>query len=265
MGLSADEMFHQPDRVTGFDRVEPLGEGGVLAEIAGRDSVGAVVALAREGGLSRVLPTIAYTGTEYGDLESLHSNVDGLRRLLRPLGVELSEPAVVGSPLWWSAVVGRVNSILARRYGPWHICIGCHMYLHAVRVPLAWKAGARRLVCGERLGHAGKTKINQTRQAAEAYRSLLGDWGIELEMPLLEVDDEEAIIALTGSWGEGGRQPGCVLSGNYRELRGDPVYEEEKVRAYLEEYAIPVTSRILAAIKEKGRADYGAIVREVLK
>jgi hypothetical protein len=120
------------------------------------------------------------------------------------------------------------------------------------------------MVAGERLGHKGRIKINQIRPAVEAYRRLLGEWGVELEMPLLEMDDEEAIVALAGDWQEDDKQPGCVLSGNYRELQGGVVFDEEIVQAYLDNYLIPVTSRILKTIKEEGRADYGALVEEVL-
>jgi hypothetical protein len=261
---SLESPFFRPDRIDIPIGGEKLSQGDVLAEIAGRDSIGAVVALAREDSLRRILPTIAYTGTEFGDVKSLYSNVDRLRQLLRPLSVEVMEPTIVGSPRWWNAVVGRFNSVLARRYGSWHICVGCHVYLHAVRIPLAWKAGAERMVCGERLGHAGKTKINQTKLAVETYRRLLDEWGVKLEMPLLETDDEEAIVALTGDWEEGRRQPACVLSGNYRETDEAAVFDEERLRAYLEEYAIPATSRILAVIKDEGRADYDGITREVL-
>jgi hypothetical protein len=259
------QLFFEPDRLGGHGGEPPLGERDALAEVAGRDSVAAAVAFARRGEISRVLPTIAYTGTEYGEPDVLLSNLGRLHSLLEPMGVEVLEPAIVGSPRWWNEMIGRVNSVLTQRYGPWHICVGCHMYLHATRVPLAWATGATRLIAGERLGHGGKVKINQTKAAVAAYRKALGEWGISLEMPILEVDDEEAIIDLVGEWREGDLQPACVLSGNYRDLEGHADYDSEKLRAYLEEYAIPVTSHILAELRERGKAEYGAIVRGFLK
>lgn len=244
---------------------EPLGRVGSVAEIAGRDSVGAAVALARGGFLRRILPTIAYTGTEFGDIGALFDNVEWLRRQLEPLGVTVMEPVVLGSPRWWRATIGRVNSVLAYRYGPWHVCVGCHMYLHAARLLLAWKARAAGVVSGERLVHGGTIKINQTRPAVEAYRKVLGDWGMELDMPLLDLDDEEMLAALAGNWGEGRRQPVCVFSGNYRDLRGEPVYDAVRLQAYLDEYLVPVTRLILASLMDSGLADYEAIVRETLR
>lgn len=264
MEKHADSPFLHPEVIDVPYEDAPLGRVGALAEIAGRDSVGAAVALARGGFLRRILPTIAYTGTEFGDVGSLFANVEWLRRQMEPLGVEVMQAVVIGSPRWWRATIGRVNSLLSRRYGPWHICVGCHMYLHAARLPLAWKSGTTSIVAGERLVHGGAVKINQTRAAVEAYKRVLGDWGMELEMPLFEIDDEEMIAALTGNWGEGRRQPVCVFSGNYRDLGGTPLYEEERLRAYLDEYLVPATRRILASLMDCGEADYEAIVREVL-
>lgn len=138
------------------------------------------------------------------------------------------------------------------------------MYLHALRLPLAWKSGTTSIVTGERHAHGGSAKVNQTRLAVEAYRRVLGDWGIELEMPILEVDDEEIISDLTGNWGEGRRQPGCVLSGNYRDLAGEPLFDAEGLRAYLDEYLVPVTRSILSSLMDSGQSNYESIVQEIL-
>jgi hypothetical protein len=256
-------LSHQPDRVTGLCRGSAR-EDGVLVEVAGWDSVAAAVMLAERGELRRVLPTVACTGTEYGDVDALLANVERLRRLVGPLGVEVLEPVVLGSPLWWRATIGRVNTALSRLYGPWHICVGCHMYLHALRAPLAWETGALRQVSGERLYHKGRVKVNQTRPAVEAYRGVLARFGISLELPLLELDDEESIHSLVGGWEEGEGQPDCVLSGNYRELDGRISCDESGILAYLDDYLVPVTGRILTSLREGGKVDYDAVVREVL-
>ncbi len=257
--------FTLPDLI--FPEVDPslVGRCDCLVEVAGRDSVGAVVALAREEGLESVLPTIAYTGTEFGDLHALQENVIRMRRLLKPLGVRVEAPLVLGSPRWWHATVGRVNSILSRRYGPWHVCVGCHMYLHALRIPLARRVGITRLVSGERLGHAGRRKVNQGPLAVEAYRRLADGFGVRLELPLLEVDDEEYLLDLVGEWGEGKDQPSCTLAGNYLDLDDRFSLDEGMLRAYLDEYLVPVTRRIVYFLLERGEADYQAAVRETLK
>ncbi len=242
-----------------------LGPEDALVELAGRDSVAAAVAVAREGRLRRALPVIAFTGTEFGEIATLERAEGRLREALIPLGVEVLEAAIVGSPPWWRATVGRPNAVLSRRYGPWHICVGCHMYLHACRAPLAWDSGATRLVAGERLRHGGKVKVNQTPEAVTAYHRAMKAFGVELEMPLLCVDDEEAILSLAGSWREGEEQPECVLAGNYRLMDGRAEYDAEALHAYLKEYLLPVTLRILGDLKGGGAVDYEAAARDALR
>ncbi|MGQ9474652.1 MAG: hypothetical protein ACUVS1_01220 [Actinomycetota bacterium] len=235
-----------------------------VVEVAGRDSVGAAVALARKRAITRVLPTLAYTGTEYGDLDSLRRNAERLGRRLEEEGVAVEEPVVVGSPSWWRATVGRVNSILSRRYGPWHICLGCHMYLHALRIPLCRRLGIGTLVAGERLGHAGREKVNQGSEAVAAYARVAETFGVRLELPLLEVDDEEEMVSLVGEWREGAEQPSCVLSGNYLDREAGVLVDRDRMRAYLDEYLVPVTVRILSEILDRGEADYQALVWEIM-
>lgn len=265
MGGQHQGIFTYPDRVEPVHGKFARGGYDALVEVAGRDSVGAVVMLAREEGLRRLLPTIAYTGTEYGDLGSLFVNVERMRGLLEAEGTLVEEPVVIGSPRWWNAVIGRVNAVLSRRYGPWHICIGCHMYLHALRVPLCWSTETTRLVAGERLRHGGRIKVNQTRIAVEAYRSVLGRFGVRLELPLLEVDGERPVKSLVGEWEEGREQPSCALSGNYLDRKDGVELDEERLRTYLTEYLVPVTERILAGIREGAKVDYHEAVGEVLE
>ncbi|MBC7246847.1 MAG: hypothetical protein H5T73_03590 [Actinobacteria bacterium] len=261
----SEALFFRPDEVLPPRVGAERGACEAVVEVAGRDSVAAALVLARAEGLSRLLPAIAYTGTEFDDLGSLFANVERMRRLLAAEGIRVEEPVVVGSPRWWNAVIGRVNSILSRRYGPWHICIGCHMYLHALRVPLCWSAGVDRLVAGERLEHGGRIKVNQTRAAVTAYREVLEEFGVRLELPLLELDDEEGMKALVGEWEEGRDQPSCALAGNYLDRRGGAQVDDEGVRAYLAEYLVPVTKRILAELRKGAPVDYRAAVVAVLE
>lgn len=235
-----------------------------VVEVAGRDSVGAAVNLARQGRIGHVLPVLAYTGTEYGDFDSLRRNVEHLVGLLKREGVAVEEPVIVGSPSWWRATVGRVNSILSQRYGPWHICLGCHMYLHALRIPLCRRLEIGTLVAGERLVHAGREKVNQGPEAVAAYARVAETFGVRLELPLLEVDDEEEMASLVGEWREGAEQPSCVLSGNYLDREASVLVDRDRMRAYLDEYLVPVTVRILSEILDRGEADYQALVWEIM-
>ncbi len=129
-----------------------------IVEIAGRDSIAAALAYLRAG---QLVPTIVYTGTEYGDPSVLLDNVAFLKDRLAGRS-ELLEPVILGSPRWWAAVNGRPLNLIHQVFGRSFICVGCHMYLHAVRVLLALRLGMPTIISGERERHGGWMKLNQS-------------------------------------------------------------------------------------------------------
>jgi hypothetical protein len=263
--------------VSGFDpplvnslRSSLAGRKGALIEIAGRDSIAAAVAAARTGSYELFIPTIVYTGTEHGDWETVLSHAASLPERLAGTGVEIFERAIViGSPAWWHAACGRYLDLLNTRYGFSGVCVACHMYLHAARVPLARETGAGAIIAGERLAHDGRLKLNQLEPALEAYAHLLADHGVTLDMPLAGIDDGRLVQELVGEWPESERQMSCVFEANYRDGLGGLSFEEGRLTAYLEEFLVPFTARVLDAFRADGNAtpvrpDYDDIAREVI-
>lgn len=219
-----------------------------LIEMAGRDSVAAAVSAAGSGAYSVLVPTIVYTGTEYGHWEVALENARSLTgRLAGIPGVEVaSEPVLLGSPRWWHASAGRYTGELTRRYGFDPTCIACHMYLHAARAPLAREIGARAIVAGERLLHDARVKLNQTGSVLDGYAAVLADVGLKLDLPLRELDEGRRIEALVGEWHESERQMLCVLESNYRDADGNVTFTDGGIERYLEEFLVPFTRRVLA-------------------
>lgn len=228
-----------------------------ILEISGRDSVAAALAWA---GPATVLPTVVYTGTEYGDPAVLLDNLELLRRGLAGRA-RLLDPVVLGSPRWWAEVNGRPLTRLQRAFGNSFVCVGCHMYLHAVRVLLALRLGVPAVVTGERELHRGRVKYNQVPAALDAYAEMAGRYGVELVQPLRFLDDEEELARLTGAWPEGERQRGCVLSGNEGPAGRE---EPEGLRGYLRDYLLPATHRLIGGHLDGGGFDVRDAVEGLL-
>lgn len=260
-------LIDKPELVTAFpawmlpaetvERLRAAAEPAV-AEIAGRDSLAAAVRAA-EAGHDLFLPTIAYTGTEFGDWRQPLENVKYLRERLRAVGagVEVLAPVVMGSPELWRLLCGRYVVAQYRRFGFYTPCIGCHVYLHAVRVPLAKMTGCRVVVAGERESHGGVVKLNQIPTALDAYVELLARFGVELALPLRHVSSPAEIEEIVGAEGrEGDGQLECVLSQNYRDADGAVAYDEDAVRRFLGEFALPVAERAAKAYLAGERPDY---------
>ncbi len=251
--LMLDFMACRPELVTSFpgwmfppemeERLRGM-ENLAIAEVAGRDSVAAVIKAARLDPLHAVLPTIAYTGTEFGDWRVFLHQVDLMRDLLEPLGTKVLSPLLLGDPLFWRELCGSPALRCMQKYGFFSPCVGCHLYFHALRIPLALRLGVSKLIAGERESHDGKVKINQIAGVLDVFTRFAGAFGVSLLLPLREVASGAEVQEIVG-WAhpEVTDQVQCVLSGNYRDERGDVPIESEAVVRFLEEFALPLAER----------------------
>jgi hypothetical protein len=240
-----------PEKISEYRTMPRL----AIVEIAGRDSVAAAVKAVQERGFTDLVPTYAYTGTEHGPWQSVELAVERLAERL--LGTRIHELLLIGSPRFWQALNGRFVNGLISRYGSYLPCVGCHLYLHSLRIPLSRLLGGIPVITGERETHEGKVKINQIAEALDSYEKLAEEFDTELIMPLRNISDGNRIRDLLGfEWKEGGEQLGCVLSGNYRSVDGQVRIESSKVQEYLDEFAFPVTRKIIGAYLEGRMPDH---------
>ena len=221
-----------------------------VVEIAGRDSVAAALRAAAERAHDIYLPTIAYTGTEFGDWRIPFEKVDLLAERLAASGAktEVLPPVLLGAPALWRLLCGRYASALYRRFGFYTPCVGCHVYLHALRIPLAKMTGCRTILAGERESHDGRVKLNQVAVALDAYVELARRFGVELAMPLRRVSSGREVEDLVGAGRrESDEQLACVLSDNYRDPDGGVAYDAEAVRRFFDDFALPAAAGAVEA------------------
>jgi len=216
-------------------------EDVVIIEVAGRDSFAALFKYMENHSVKGVVPTIAYTATEYGDWISLYDNLDYMKDHLRSLSVHIYSPVFMGSPALWKRVCGSITAISLAKFGFYTPCIGCHLYLHGIRIPLALQLGIKTVIAGERESHDSAIKINQISVSLDGYIALFKLFGLSLEMPLRHISKGSEIESLLGiSWEGGRRQLDCVLSGNYVGENGCVAYSEESIQKYLNDFAVPL-------------------------
>ncbi len=212
-----------------------------LIEIAGRDSIAASVIAARSGRFSAFLPTIAFTGTQFGDWEIAPGSAS---RLVKLVGgdVRVYPPVFLGSPAFWRELCGRSNLASQTDYGFYSPCTACHLYFHSLRIPLALSLGATTVVAGERDSHEGRVKMSQLGVSLDLYGQFLRSFGLELLMPLRRVMDNAELLDMIGTaeWEEGEKQLQCVLSGNYTGNDENATVDEAAVKRFLTEFAIPL-------------------------
>lgn len=252
-----------PEEVLSQERLEALrGRPGLaIAEIAGRDSIAAAVKLHREGTVKKILPTVAYNGAQYGSLRWVLHAVELLRERVGDENV--FELIPLGSPPFWQALNLRFADDLSEIFGFYTPYVACHLYIHAVRVPLAAKLGSSVIISGERESHDGRIKINQTAAVLDRYAKLLEHFGIELLQPLRGISSGAEVEKLLGcDWRGGEDQLRCVLSGNYCNPDGSvdfgPAkrFSDEKSARFLDQFALPLAITILEKLLAGERVDY---------
>lgn len=210
-------------------------KNSAIAEIAGRDSVAAVIKACEIKEIKAIIPTIAYTGTEYGDWNIPFEKTKFLKDRLKGIGIKVYEPILLGSPRFWWKLCGRYSVEFSKKYGFYSHCVGCHLYLHAIRIPLAKILNCEIVIGGERESHDGKLKVNQIGVALDAYISFMKKFGVELFLPLRFMKSGKVIEEIIGShWDEGKEQLECVLSKNYLNSKGEALIDEEKIKRFLE-------------------------------
>jgi hypothetical protein len=238
-----------------------------IVEIAGRDSVAAAVAAVRERGFTTLVPTIAFTGTEVGDREAPKRAVASLRLLLGG-HAEVLDPTALLDPALWSAMNARAAAELQQRFGVYSPCLACHLYMHLLRVPLAWSHDDAPVIAGERNTHDGRIKLSQTSSGIDASVRVLAHAGIELLEPVRAMAGEEIAGIVGGGWEQGDGQLGCQLAGNYVDFEGRVRYDEAGYTRYLAEFFEPVGRAVIDAFRAEREggpaADFNAIVRRVL-
>jgi hypothetical protein len=235
-----------------------------LVEIAGRDSIAAAIKSVQEYGFTDVLPTYVYTGTEYGPWDIVNQAL--LRLKNRLPHVRIHPLIVLGSPDFWKALNGAFISELVSMYGFYTPCIGCHLYLHAVRIPLALLLGNIPVVSGERERHNGSVKINQISEALDLYKKLTETFNIQLLSPLRKIiRGQEIESILQTGWQESKEQLNCCLSGNYRLIDGSVEMNKIQAVRYLNEFAIPCTEKIVREYISGNIPNHAELTKHIIR
>ena len=227
-------------------------ENVAIAEIAGRDSIAAVIRACEMRPIKAVIPTVAYTGTDYGHWKTPLEKIEILKDILKQERIKVSGPVILGSPKFWWDLCGRYTTYLSKRLGFYSHCIGCHLYFHAIRIPFAKKINCNLVIGGERESHDERIKINQIGIALDTYRDFLRRFDIELFLPLRHLKSGKEIESIIGQhWDEGKEQLECVLSKNYLEMNGSVLVDENAIQKFLTEFALDKAEETIKGYLEK--------------
>lgn len=223
-------------------------ENVAVAEIADRDSVAAVLKVMKEGEIKEILPIADIIPPEHGNIRKGFNQVFWLKEKAKKYNVKIYDLMFIESYDLYSTLAARYSRELINRYGFYTPCIACHMYFHTIRVPIVKALGGTQIIGGERNSHDGRLKPSQIPIAIDYYKKAVGMLGGNLVLPLRDIVDTNEIIKLTY---DDHPQLSCMFKETYGGLPESIMRDEERLKGFLEEFALPLTLDLIGVMVRK--------------
>jgi len=254
-----DILQHMPDHLA-----EQLGKSNkvAIAEIADRDSIAAVVKIAREGKVGEVLPVADAVPPLYGDLNKAFDEVFWLKQKVAGYDCRVYDLIFLEASDLYNTLVARYKNYIIKRYGFYTPCLTCHLYFHTARVPIVKALGGTKIIGGERKSHDGRIKASQIPVAVEYYTKAVRALGGELILPLWEVENTKDIIKMTYA---DNPHLSCMFKETFGNLSETIAKDELVVKKFFQEFAVPLDLRLINAMTSKENVDLIKVADEFVK
>lgn len=263
-----DTFYQLPESVLPVEQIETLKKIPrlVVGEICGSESIEAMRYALDRKSVDAFLPTIVYTGTEYGYWKTVLSKLNTFKKTVEKLlHIYCLDPILLGAPALWWALNGRFIHELNSRFKFYSPCLGCRLYCYAVRVPLCKKLECAEIVHGKIHAKNDRVAINTSEEVMYYSRTLLSNFGINLShtMTVEEKKDRSASKSDSASSEEDNFCACCVFKDNYQLLRGY-LLEIPDNKKYFEQFALPATAKIVSRVLAGKKTDYLQEVMDTL-
>ena len=169
------------------------------AALSGRDSVAAILNTIRSREFSAIVPIIISVPTEFGDHGLRLETVKKLRKYSEDRFDQynslVTHPIIVNDVGLWGKINSGSNLLeIQKKFDAYTPCVGCHLYVHAMRCHIAKDLGFKHVISGDRESHAGVIKLNQLPNVLDAFQSFVQEeYGTTLSFPLKHIKDVKDI------------------------------------------------------------------------
>ena len=86
-----------------------------IAEIAGKDSIASVRKFMKENRGATIIPTIVYTGTEYGDRKSYYNSIEFLKSFAEEDGVDFADTIEISDGPLWNLICAKYQYLINKK------------------------------------------------------------------------------------------------------------------------------------------------------
>lgn len=232
-----------------------------IAEIAGKDSVAAIHKFMAKGMVDKLIPTIVYTGTEYGNNTTYFESINYLIQCGQEYDIQFDEPIQLHDEQLWNFLCIKYQHQFNIKYGFYTPCIMCHLFTHLLRIPILLKTNSIGIITGERFSHKGTLKANQHPITIECFNKLFNKYNISLIQPVADISDtkiiDQEIEDYTGF--SNFNDIKCILSGNLNIFSNFDNNMLQQLQRYLNEVIFPVGKYVLDCFFESEPVQYDVL------
>ena len=238
----------------------------VIGEVAGVDSMVVLYESLKHIKVDAVMLMSAYTGTGYGERKSLWKNLQALKRAIEKThNVYCTEPVVVGAPEFWGALNGRFIQELLARFKFYCPCLGCRLYLYALKVPLCRELNINTVVSGSITRNGSRYPLHETNTVIYYCANLLSSFGIKLVYNIIDKDTGAEVKNAVSSKTTDDQDDcyPCIFRKNYQLLNG-MWKEPSNLNQLFERFLIPAAAKVISRVLSGRDFEYNNEVVDAL-
>ena len=221
----------------------------VIAEIAGKDSIAAIIQVAKNTRITKLLGIGINHRSFYGNIDEPLEHFEYITKNKEEISVATTHFIYLDVSKLFDLLLVRTMATVQKYFQYYSPCPACHLFFHMMRVPIARFFKISNFISGERDFHGNRIKLNQLPEVLTLLKRLLKREGIELLQPLKFITEDKEIFKLLGPKWISAAPYKCSFSGNYYDEDGKIPHKTQDVLDALEKFYYPLFHEIIRYIE----------------
>jgi hypothetical protein len=241
------------------------GKRWVIAEIAGKDSIAAVIKALELNQISRITGIgINHRGFFGNFQEPIEHFLQLENQFLQKSGIEADFFYLNIENLFENVII-QPMTLIQKHFGYFSPCPACHFLFHMIRIPIARHLGVNTIISGEREAHGTKLKLNQLPPLLDFFSEVVRSFRLELLQSIRYIEEDGEILMLLGRQWVNAAPYRCSFSGNYFDENNALYISPEKILTQLTEFYAPLFTFIVEFVEAKKKEPSREEIRKKIK
>ncbi len=224
-------------------------ENFFISEVAGKDSIAAIIQAARENEIKNLLGIGIFHRSFFGNSLEPNEHFEFINKPIIINKFDSTNFLYLDVSNLFDRLIIRNTAIVQKYFGYYSPCPPCHLFFHMMRIPIANYYGITKIITGERELHGNRKKLNQISEVLSLFKELLQKEGIELIQPIRKIRTDEKIFDILGDSWKSAEPFKCSFSKNYYDESGEIPFEIQKILKSVRNFYFPLFSSVVEFIK----------------